>query len=57
MPALGGGMPDFSALMNNPMFASMAQNMMSNPEALQGDLNLSIFVWFMELTGFYRPHE
>lgn len=29
-------MPDFSALMNNPMFASMAQNLMSNPEALQG---------------------
>ncbi|KAL8696030.1 MAG: hypothetical protein Q9201_007854, partial [Fulgogasparrea decipioides] len=32
----GGGMPDFSALMNNPMFAGMAQNLMSNPEALQG---------------------
>ncbi|KAL8871532.1 MAG: hypothetical protein Q9174_002653 [Haloplaca sp. 1 TL-2023] len=35
----GGGMPDFSAMMNNPMFASMAQNMMSNPEALQGLMN------------------
>lgn len=34
----GGGMPDLGALMNNPMFASMAQNMMSNPEALQGTL-------------------
>lgn len=32
----GGGMPDLGALMNNPMFASMAQNMMSNPDALQG---------------------
>lgn len=25
--------------MNNPMFASMAQNLMSNPEALQGLMN------------------
>ncbi|KUJ08050.1 TPR-like protein [Mollisia scopiformis] len=30
----GGGMPDFSAIMQNPMFASMAQNLMSNPEAM-----------------------
>lgn len=30
----GGGMPDFSAIMNNPMFASMAQNLMSNPDAM-----------------------
>ncbi|KAL2004232.1 hypothetical protein VTN02DRAFT_5375 [Thermoascus thermophilus] len=30
----GGGMPDLSSLMNNPMFASMAQNLMSNPEML-----------------------
>ncbi|KAL8645357.1 MAG: hypothetical protein Q9226_007340 [Calogaya cf. arnoldii] len=35
----GGGMPDLGALMNNPMFASMAQNMMSNPDALQGLMN------------------
>ncbi|KAL9008677.1 MAG: hypothetical protein Q9173_006222 [Seirophora scorigena] len=35
----GGGMPDISGLMNNPMFASMAQNLMSNPEALQGLMN------------------
>ncbi|KAL8717908.1 MAG: hypothetical protein Q9225_004901 [Loekoesia sp. 1 TL-2023] len=35
----GGGMPDFSAMMNNPMFASMAQNLMSNPDALQGLMN------------------
>lgn len=30
----GGGMPDFSAIMQNPMFASMAQNLMSNPDAM-----------------------
>ncbi|KAL8688011.1 MAG: hypothetical protein Q9218_005974, partial [Villophora microphyllina] len=35
----GGGMPDISSMMNNPMFASMAQNLMSNPEALQGLMN------------------
>jgi small glutamine-rich tetratricopeptide repeat-containing protein alpha len=32
-----GGMPDLGALMNNPMFASMAQNLMSNPD-LMGNL-------------------
>ena len=30
----GGGMPDLAGLMNNPMFGSMARNLMSNPEAL-----------------------
>lgn len=30
----GGGMPDLSSMMNNPMFASMAQNLMSNPDTL-----------------------
>ena len=30
----GGGMPDLASLMNNPMFGSMARNLMSNPEAL-----------------------
>lgn len=30
----GGGMPDMSAMMNNPMFASMAQNLMNNPDML-----------------------
>lgn len=30
----GGGMPDLSAIMNNPMFASMAQNLMSNPDMM-----------------------
>jgi small glutamine-rich tetratricopeptide repeat-containing protein alpha len=30
----GGGMPDLSAIMSNPMFASMAQKLMSNPEMM-----------------------
>lgn len=30
----GGGMPDLSSIMNNPMFASMTQNLMSNPEIM-----------------------
>ncbi|EAW07850.1 putative Hsc70 cochaperone (SGT) [Aspergillus clavatus NRRL 1] len=30
----GGGMPDLSSIMSNPMFASMAQNLMSNPDML-----------------------
>jgi small glutamine-rich tetratricopeptide repeat-containing protein alpha len=29
-----GGMPDLGSMMNNPMFASMAQNLMSNPDML-----------------------
>lgn len=29
-----GGMPDLGAIMNNPMFASMAQNLMSNPDMM-----------------------
>ncbi|KAH6880121.1 hypothetical protein B0T10DRAFT_495888 [Thelonectria olida] len=33
-PGGGGGMPDLSAIMNNPMFASMAQNLMSNPDMM-----------------------
>ena len=32
-------MPDMASIMNNPMFASMAQNLMQNPEALQGLMN------------------
>lgn len=35
----GGGMPDFSQIMNNPMFASMAQNLMSNPDAMSSLMN------------------
>ncbi|KAL8742963.1 MAG: hypothetical protein Q9190_004639 [Brigantiaea leucoxantha] len=35
----GGGMPDLGKLMSNPMFASMAQNLMSNPQAMQGLMN------------------
>jgi small glutamine-rich tetratricopeptide repeat-containing protein alpha len=30
----GGGMPDLSSIMSNPMFASMAQKLMSDPEAM-----------------------
>lgn len=30
----GGGGPDLSSIMNNPMFASMAQNLMSNPDVM-----------------------
>jgi small glutamine-rich tetratricopeptide repeat-containing protein alpha len=30
----GGGMPDLGSMMNNPMFSSMAQNLMSNPDML-----------------------
>jgi len=29
-----GGMPDLGAMMNNPMFAQMAENLMSNPNML-----------------------
>ncbi|PHH59096.1 hypothetical protein CDD81_3807 [Ophiocordyceps australis] len=29
-----GGMPDLSSIMNNPMFAGMAQNLMSNPDLM-----------------------
>ncbi|KAK8156096.1 putative Hsc70 cochaperone [Phyllosticta citrichinensis] len=35
----GGGMPDLSQLMQNPMMRQMAQNLMSNPDAMQGLLN------------------
>ncbi|KAI0905452.1 small glutamine-rich tetratricopeptide repeat-containing protein 2-like protein [Ustulina deusta] len=31
----GNGMPDLSSIMSNPMFANMAQNLMSNPEMMQ----------------------
>lgn len=30
----GGGMPDLSSIMSNPMFANMAQSMMSNPDMM-----------------------
>ncbi|EEP78612.1 conserved hypothetical protein [Uncinocarpus reesii 1704] len=30
----GGGMPDLSSIMSNPMFANMAQNIMSSPDML-----------------------
>ncbi|KAF7550825.1 hypothetical protein G7046_g7890 [Stylonectria norvegica] len=35
----GGGMPDLSSIMSNPMFASMAQNLMSNPEMMGSLMN------------------
>lgn len=35
----GGGAPDLGSIMNNPMFASMAQNLMSNPDALSNIMN------------------
>ena len=35
----GGGMPDLSSIMSNPMFASMAQNLMSNPDMLGNLMN------------------
>jgi small glutamine-rich tetratricopeptide repeat-containing protein alpha len=35
----GGGMPDFASIMNNPMFASMAQNLMSNPDMMANLMN------------------
>lgn len=35
----GGGGPDLSSIMSNPMFASMAQNLMSNPEAMNNIMN------------------
>lgn len=31
----GGGLPDLGSIMNNPMFANMAQSLMSNPEMMQ----------------------
>jgi small glutamine-rich tetratricopeptide repeat-containing protein alpha len=30
----GGGMPDLSSIMSNPMFANMAQSVMSNPDLM-----------------------
>jgi small glutamine-rich tetratricopeptide repeat-containing protein alpha len=35
----GGGGFDIASIMNNPMFASMAQNVMRNPDALSGIMN------------------
>ena len=35
----GGGAPNLSSIMNNPMFASMAQNLMSNPDAMNDIMN------------------
>lgn len=35
----GGSGPDLSSIMSNPMFASMAQNLMSNPDAMKDIMN------------------
>jgi small glutamine-rich tetratricopeptide repeat-containing protein alpha len=35
----GGGMPDLGSLLNNPQIAQMAQNLMSNPDALNSIMN------------------
>lgn len=35
----GGGMPDLSSIMSNPMFANMAQSLMSNPEMMGNLMN------------------
>lgn len=35
----GGGMPDLGSIMNNPMFAQMAQNLMSNPDMMANLMN------------------
>ncbi len=35
----GGGMPDLASMMNNPMMASMAQKLMSNPQMLSSLMN------------------
>ena len=35
----GGGGPDLSSIMSNPMFASMAQNLMSNPDMMSNIMN------------------
>ncbi|RKP29925.1 TPR-like protein [Metschnikowia bicuspidata] len=35
----GGGMPSLSEMMNNPQLMQAAQNLMSNPEAIQGLMN------------------
>lgn len=34
-----GGMPDLGSIMSNPMFASMAQNLMSNPDMMNNLMN------------------
>lgn len=35
----GGGMPDLSSIMSNPMFAGMAQKLMSNPGMMESLMN------------------
>ena len=35
----GGGVPDLGSIMSNPMLASMAQNLMSNPDLMSNFMN------------------
>ncbi|BDD54838.1 hypothetical protein MAP00_000418 [Monascus purpureus] len=35
----GGGMPDLGSIMNNPMFANVARNLMSNPDMMNNIMN------------------
>ncbi|RCI14297.1 hypothetical protein L249_5927 [Ophiocordyceps polyrhachis-furcata BCC 54312] len=35
----GGGIPDLGSIMSNPMFANMAQNLMSNPDLMSSLMN------------------
>ena len=49
----GGGMPDLGSLMSNPMFANMAQNLMSNPDMIGNLMNNPKVKQMME--GFGGP--
>ncbi|KAL7270252.1 Small glutamine-rich tetratricopeptide repeat-containing protein 2 [Rhizina undulata] len=50
-PGGSGGMPDFGSIMNNPMFAQMAQNLMSNPSLMQNMMNNPKVKEMMESVG------
>ncbi|KAI0159566.1 hypothetical protein GGR57DRAFT_428966 [Xylariaceae sp. FL1272] len=54
----GGGMPDLSSIMSNPMFASMAQNLMSDPNMMSNlaseqapDEGMRVKVLAVEMVG------
>jgi len=48
---LGGGMPDLSSIMSNPMFAQMAQNLMSNPALMQNMMNNPLLREMLDSVG------
>ncbi|PUU80343.1 hypothetical protein B9Z19DRAFT_1079579 [Tuber borchii] len=50
-PLGGGGMPDLSSIMNNPMFAQMAQNLMSNPALMQNMMNNPLLREMLDSVG------